>query len=167
MSVEHFTEWFCKNMPPLWDCPKHPIWMIEAVTSVLLYRQGQFQVQMFIVPGGYVIPEHTHPNVDSIEIFLGGQIRFSHSGKWVRQEGDGFATLRGTQIRVKPHDLHGGTFGPDGGVFLSSQEWLNGVAPHCVAADYTGAVMGPHHLAHVVSGSPVLTEQKVAASLEC
>lgn len=174
MSVEHFTEWFLSSMPPIWAIPHgESVWKIEDVTSVLLYRKAPFQVQMFIVPPKYTIPEHTHPNVDSIEVYLGGEIRFSHGGKYVLTEEqasghwpDGTALKRGVRIRVRPYDLHGGTFGEHGGVFLSAQEWLNGVAPHCVAADYTGTVMGPDHFSKVLCGAPVLSENKCAASQE-
>jgi hypothetical protein len=150
---------------------------IQDVTAILLYRRDQFQVQMFAVPEGTIIPEHTHPNVDSIEVYVGGKIHFSHSGKYVwpkeavaMKDGPlGVANRRGTQIRVRPNDLHGGVFGAGGGVFLSVQHWLNGVKPHCVAADYTGVTRGDHHLSQVVCGEaevrPALTE-KDAASLE-
>lgn len=173
-DIESFTDWFLVNMPPIWAMPFGPcVWKVEDVTALLLYRQPPYQVQLFIVPPGYVIPEHTHPNVDSMEVYVGGDIRFSHGGKFVIQEEAfreagpyGTWTKRGMRIRVKPNDLHGGLFGPHGGVFLSSQLWLNGVTPHCVSADYTGVVMGPHHLSVVKDGEPVLSEVKVAASLE-
>jgi hypothetical protein len=138
---------------------------IEDVTSVTWFRQPPFQIQMFIVPAYYVIPEHTHPNVDSYEVYLGGQIRFSHSGRFlyppehVTADDQGLASLRGKIIRVKPGDKHGGTFGAEGGVFMSVQHWLNGVEPHCVASDYSGPTMGPDHFAKVVVGEPILREQ--------
>lgn len=125
---------------------------------------------MFVVPPNYIIPEHTHPNVDSFEVYMGGQIRFSHSGKWVISEDEfnvptslGYPKAGGKTIRVRPNDLHGGVFGPAGGVFLSIQHWLNGVKPHCVAADYNGVVMGPNHLASVKFGDAVLKESLSAA----
>jgi hypothetical protein len=65
--------------------------------------------------------------------------------------------------------VHGGVVGEGGGVFLSVQHWLNGVKPHCVAADYDGVAMGEDHLAKVVYGKAsakrTLTA-KDAASLE-
>ena len=79
---------------------------------------------------------------------------------------NGVAQKRGARIRVRPTDLHGGQFGPDGGIFLSSQLWNNAVAPHCVAADYTGAVMGPDHFSKVVCGDPILTTTYTAASVD-
>jgi len=171
-TLEEFAGWFLKNSSVIASVPLHgAVSKIEDVTSVLMYRGGSFQVQMFIVPADYIIPEHTHPNVDSLEIYMGGQIRFSHSGKWVisddeffnaspdEQRGTGLPQRAGHAIRVRPDELHGGIFGPSGGVFLSIQHWLNGVKPHCVAADYIGVVMGKHHLDSVKNGSPVLKEK--------
>jgi len=111
-----------------------------------------FQVQMFVVPPMTVIPEHTHPNVDSYEVYCGGHIMFSHGGKWVKtneevQESDEYdlSILRGKKIRVKPNDLHGGCFGPSGGVFLSIQHWINDVTPSCVSKDYDGIALDSEH----------------------
>jgi hypothetical protein len=158
-ELETFCVNFLKKAPVIGAVPfAGAVSTIENVTSILLYRKGQFQVQMFAVPEGTVIPEHTHPNVDSIEVYVGGNIRFSHSGKYVYREDElfenpaGLASRRGLTIRVRPNDLHGGTFGPGGGVFLSVQHWLNGVKPHCVAADYNGVTMGNDHLSKVVHG---------------
>jgi hypothetical protein len=160
-ELQKFCNWFLKNMPVLGAVPfQGAVSKVQDVTAILLYRKGQFQVQMFAVPEGTIIPEHTHPNVDSIEVYVGGNIRFSHSGKYVYGEEQlcamngplACATKRGTTIRVHPNDLHGGVFGEGGGVFLSIQHWLNGVKPHCVSADYTGVTMGEDHLAKVVNG---------------
>src|SRR5437763_7118025 len=92
---------------------------IQDVTAILLYRKDPFQVQMFAVPEGTIIPEHTHPNVDSIEVYVGGNIMFSHSGKYIvpaeevhaRDGPLGLASRRGITIRVRPNDVHGGVVG--------------------------------------------------------
>ena len=133
------------------------------MTAVLWYRKDPFQIQMFVVPPNHIIPEHTHPNVDSYEVYPGGQIRFSHTGKFIIDEAGldvpnehGLSKVRGRIIRVKPNDKHGGVFSPSGGVFFSVQRWLNGVPPHCVSADYNGVVMGLEHMAGVVFGDPEL-----------
>lgn len=157
--LEEFLGWFLKKESGIGAIPFFgAVNSIEGVTSVLWFRQPPFQVQLFVVPPGHVIPEHTHPNVDSFEVYLGGQISFSHGGKFVtRWEADGANEVglpvhRGRVIRVRPDDLHGGVFGPAGGVFMSVQHWLNGVQPHCVAADYSGTVMGLDHASKVIFG---------------
>ena len=177
-ALEKFCSSFLKKMPVIGAVPFHgAVSRIQDVTAILLYRRDQFQVQMFAVPGGTIIPEHMHPNVDSIEVYVGGDIRFSHSGKYVypvdqlvpRNGPLGLAFKRGTTIRVRPHDLHGAVFGEGGGVFLSVQHWLNGVKPHCVGADYSGVTMGEHHLQGVKFGEASAKKEltaKDAASLE-
>ena len=166
-ALEQFVTWFLQDSPRFGLIPtQDAVTSIEGVTSVLWYRHEQFQVQQFIVPPNYVIPAHVHPNVDSFELYLGGEIQFSKNGEFrisheqSRQTGQyGEAALRGNLIRVRPHEWHGGTFGPAGGVFMSLQHWLNGVKRHCLAAAYCGATMGPDHFAKVKAGSPVLRTQ--------
>lgn len=177
-ELEKFCSWFLKNMPVMGAVPfSGAVSKIQDVTAILLYRRDQFQVQMFAVPEGTIIPEHTHPNVDSIEVYVGGNIMFSHSGKYSYPKDGlfgmngplGCASKRGTTIRVRPNDVHGGVFGEGGGVFLSVQHWLNGVKPHCVAADYNGLTMGEDHLAKVAFGEASAKREltaRDAASLE-
>jgi len=165
-----FLNNFLRAAPPIGFVPlMNPITRIEDTTSVVWFRDEQFQVELFIVPPNYIIPEHTHPNVDSYEVYLGGQIKFSHTGKWVNdyesepsleQANPGTAINRGRVIRVRPTDRHGGQFGPSGGVFMSVQHWLNGVKPHCVALDYHGLTVGPDHLSKVKYGLAYVKENE-------
>lgn len=170
-QLENFLIWFLLVAPPIGMIPLNDaVNDIEDVRSVLWYRNGQYQIQMFVVPPNYIIPEHTHPNVDSFELYLGGQARFSLNGKFTITEEEitnpdnlGLCVKRGSIIRVRPKDVHGGVFGPSGGVFMSIQQWLNGVEPHCVALDYDGVTMGPKHFNKVKNGNPVLKEQLTGA----
>lgn len=165
-ELEDFLHWFLTKAPSIGMIPFYEaVDNVEGVTKILWYRRDEFQVQLFAVPPNYIIPEHVHPNVDSFEVYLGGQINFSHGGKFVNTKWEdsipdryGLSPFRGAVIRVRPHDIHGGVFGPAGGVFMSVQRWLNGVKPHCVAADYTGVVMGPDHASKVVFGDYVVKQ---------
>lgn len=166
-ALAQFAKWFLNESPRFGLIPtKDSVTYIEDVTSVLWYRQGQFQVQQFIVPPNYIIPGHTHPNVDSFELYLGGQMQFTVGGEFVISEEQansqgkhGEAVMRGKTLRVRPNDVHGGIFGPSGGVFMSIQHWLNGVKPHCVTADYNGPVLGKDHFSKVKTGKPLMAEQ--------
>jgi hypothetical protein len=146
---------------------------IQDVTAVVWYRSDQFQVEMFIAPPNYIIPEHTHPNVESYEMYLGGDICFSHSKYWVAESDlikfPNSNDKKGALIKVRTNDSHGGVFGANGGVFMSIQHWLNGVKPHSVALDYDGVVMGDDHLRDVKNGQATAKAHltwKDAASLE-
>jgi hypothetical protein len=165
--LESFLNWFKDHSPKFGLIPLlNAVHKIEDVTSVTWLRHEQFQVQLFIVPPDYVIPEHTHPNVDSFEFYLGGQSKFSLFGEWIIDENEikipsdfGLSRVREHSIRVLPNSPHGGVFGPSGGVFMSVQHWLNGVKPHCVSSDYTGKVMAQHHMSMVRFGDAISTDQ--------
>ena len=171
-QLERFCAGFLKQSPVLGAVPfAGAVSMIEDVTSILLYRRDQFQVQMFAVPEHTVIPEHSHPNVDTIAIYVGGNIRISVAGKFIFPENTlfamdgplGLASRRGLQVRLRPNVRHGLVIGEGGGVFFAVEHWLNGIAPHCVAEDYDGVTMGEHHLGKVIRGEARTKELLTAA----
>lgn len=119
------------------------------VAGVVLHRDGHFQTEMFQAVRGPEWDgksvEHRHPNVDSIEVLLCGDVRFTMRGRPVWGEADaarllpdGSAALCGAKIRVRPTDWHAALVGPAGGAFLSIQRWLNGVSPSSVGMDWEG-----------------------------
>ena len=115
------------------------IYNVEGFHSYVQYRNRDFQVQVFLFPPLAVAPEQTHPNVHSYEVGLSGDLWFSHGGKWIHPKHHAFHFYRRNRcIRVNNVDLHGASVGPKGGMFLSVQQWLNGVPPTCVGKDYEG-----------------------------
>lgn len=98
--------------------------------GVVLFRQAPYQVEMFLVkPNSEIVP-HIHPNVDSFEVYVSGDIKFMCNGHVFEQ------TRLGDKIRVTPNSWHGGLFGERGGCFLSVQKWLNNVPPKFVGDDW-------------------------------
>lgn len=175
MDLDTFAKSFRDAAPTFGHIPNgvKACYKIQDVTGVTWFRMKMFQVEMFIVPPHYIIPEHKHPNVDSYEMYLGGDIAFSHSGKWVAEGGviknPKTSDARGDLIKVRTTDAHGGVFGENGGVFMSIQEWLNDVEPHSVALDYDGVAMGESHLQDVKYGEATAKEEltwRDAATLE-
>jgi hypothetical protein len=133
-TLEAFLVWWLKSKP-LKPPFTNDMLMIDGMANgAVLYRDGPFQVQLFIIQPHTEIVEHTHPNMDSYEVYLGGDIEFSHSGKKQTEietlrDVDGVCSEYGKVIRVKPNDIHGGKFGDKGGLFLSVQHWINGASP--------------------------------------
>lgn len=125
--------------------------VVEGVSAIVLYRAPPYQIQLFIIAPNTLIPMHSHPNVDSYEMFLGG-IHFTHGAETI-SPGDekdfldptGVSLYRGALARVKPGDTHGGVASPQGGSFISVQKWLNGIPPTTVGADWSGVNMGAAH----------------------
>ena len=124
-----FLEWWMNNRP-INTPQENSITQAGAIYGVVLYRQAPYQVQLFIMPPYSSIEDHIHPNVDSYEVYLGGDIDFRFDGEMYTPE------ALGTHIRVHPNCWHGGLFGPRGGSFLSVQKWLNGKEPTTVGDDW-------------------------------
>lgn len=129
-DLEMFLNWWLNNR--IINTPSDNSIVCQKDThGVVLYRHGQYQVELFVVkPNSEIVP-HIHPNVDSYEVYVSGDIKFTRDNEVFDQ------TAIGMQIRVKPSNWHGGLFGARGGVFLSVQKWLNGVNPTFVGDDWT------------------------------
>ena len=127
-DLSYFADWYLNSgdIKRLYTPFKNPLLFIEGVSGVVLYRKDNFQVELFICQPNTIIPEHTHPDVDSYEI-------------------EGMPSYAYETIRVKPNDLHGGTASKNGGSFISIQKWLNGVEPTHVSSNWDGNSMGTKH----------------------
>lgn len=124
-----FKDWWMAIRPI--NTPKdNSLTHVAETHGVTLFRQDPYQVELFNVKPNSEIPPHVHPNVDSFEVFVSGDISFMCDGTWYDQ--DSF----GSFIRVLPTSIHAGRFGERGGCFLSIQKWINGVKPKFVGDDW-------------------------------
>ncbi len=156
-DLEQFMRWWM-NSRPLQVPGLNALSFYDKATGIVIYRQAPFQVQLFIAQPEKRLIEHTHPNVDSYEVWIHG-MEFTHNGVMQISLADGeklnpqgIPLAYGTPIRVRPSDVHGGIGGANGGAFLSIQKWLNGVQPTCVAADWGGEPMDASHSDKIMTG---------------
>lgn len=154
MNLAGFARWFLEQPLGKIRPPKDAVYHYKmrggVASSVVLYRDAPFQVEIIsVVPDDEhsSFPEHRHPNVDSIEVHLSGDLGFTIRGAGVasladlsRIDDDGASALCGSWKRVRPTDVHGAVPG-SGGAFLSFQKWLNGTSPTSIALDWEGV---PH-----------------------
>lgn len=113
----------------------------DNVVATILYRDNNFQVQLVAVRPNIEIIDHIHPNVDSFEVYLSGEISFRRNkkritGKKFWREHNNTCAYFGYFIRVNANDWHGATTGDKGGSFLSIQHWKNGTSPSAVHWDW-------------------------------
>lgn len=111
-----------------------------------LHTDGQFQVELVTVQGGYYIPPHIHPSMDSIEVNLSGAVRFVINGDDVFQSMTDARLLQRTRmrgLRINRNDVHKGQVLPCGAAFLSFQKWHK--SPSSVGLDYDGTPLNDVH----------------------
>jgi len=151
-ELETFLQWYVREKP-LFTVPPGGLMFVDNACWACLFRHENLQAEMFMVPPNTEIPDHLHPNVDSIEVAVwGAQLR--HSGQVVMSFDD-MELSRGGALRVRPGDWHGGKASPHGACFLSFQKWINQVPPTSVVNDWSGEVLGQAHRQQITSGAAV------------
>jgi len=126
-----FASWWLQTRA--FKPPFDAITVYGNMTGMVLYRDGCYQVQMFMAQPNSVAPSHIHPNVDSYELFLSGDLDFIIDGiKYSHKDAIGYSA----PVRIYPSYWHEGITGPLGGAFLSMQKWLNNTPPSCVGKDW-------------------------------
>tara|TARA_R100000458_G_scaffold54715_1_gene58062 strand:+ start:58 stop:603 length:546 start_codon:yes stop_codon:yes gene_type:complete len=158
-NLTTFLEWYIDAGERINTPLNRSIHFVENLTSLCIYRHEPFQVELVTVKPNTYIPPHTHPNVDSYEVALRG-IEFYSDGKtvlpmWFANQKDPNSNLSIAHynvVRVLPSSEHSAKAGPEGGCFLSVQQWLNGVEPSAVGMDWKGgSSMGNGHDSQITS----------------
>lgn len=126
-----FASWWLANR--VLCPPPNAVTVYDNMTGTCLYRNGCYQVQMFTAQPNSSAPSHIHPNVDSYELYLSGDLDFVING--VIYSHTQIAN-NPTPVRIYPAYWHEGVTGDMGGSFLSIQKWLNGTPPSCVGNDW-------------------------------
>ena len=110
--------------------------------SAIIYRDNEFQVEHLIYPPNSEVPEHVHPDIDSLGIFLSGDVMFKLFGHpvhtWEESEctPEGNSSSLGRVVPIPHTTPHSVSIGPRGGHFLSVQEWMNGRQPSAVSQNW-------------------------------
>jgi hypothetical protein len=145
-----FANWFQSQPFAIPHCIANGVNKRGPFTGITLYRSGPFQVQMWICEGNTEIPDHCHPNVDSVEVYLSGQVYLRVNNQLIVQpqdvseQADGLSSKFGLSTRIHPTDMHGAKIGPQGGAFLSIQHFLDG-KPESVDLDWYGEPVDDTH----------------------
>lgn len=136
-TIRAFAVWWMRHK--VFSVPAGGVRVFEGVYGLTLYRDGPFQVQLFIVAPNAGSPEHAHPNIDSIEYGLAGADTFTSERNF---------RLHGL-ICVAPGERHTAAAREEGGAFISIQKWLNGVEPSSVELDWIGKPIDAAHAAQI------------------
>lgn len=130
--VLNFAGWWLRNRPisPPEDCLSRT----GTFTGLVLYREQQYQVQLFTTTEYGHVPHHTHPNVESLERLVCGKVDLNTAR--------GNISMR-KLLRVAASEDHWGSI--ENGAFFSFQKWLNGITPTSVTMDWIGEPLDGKH----------------------
>jgi len=149
-NIQEFTKWWLHNRfirPPFNDC----MFTTELAQSLTLFREGNFQVELYMLKPNSTSPWHKHEGVDSIFVYLGGNLEFGNEDKTFNNtqndqvEGQfGAHMLFGRMAQALDGGLHAVRTYDQGGAFLSFEHWKVG-KPDSVVINWQGEHDGPIH----------------------
>jgi hypothetical protein len=137
-TVEEFADWYKSNNYPIRPPFEDPIYVTDISYSYVLFREGQFQVELYLVRPNTSSPEHSHPGVENIVLLWGGDIGDSENTIFPAVLG-----LQGPTIRNgSTHALYAGN---KGCAVLSIEKWADGMKPTSVSINWVGDPCGDIH----------------------
>lgn len=142
-TLEDFFNWFVLDAKmPIMVPWNSPIIRGDDFSSVVIFRKGQYQVELFLEYPTLNSKPHCHPNVETITLQLGGGSEFpSHADTNV-------STQWGIIDWKKEAGLmHGQGVGmpTSAGSMLSFQRWVDDHPVTSIAANWKGKTSGPYH----------------------
>jgi hypothetical protein len=152
-TVEQFAKWYEENNFPIRPPQNNAIFRTNNASALVLFREGQFQVELYIGDPNSTTPEHSHPGVESIIMVLSGRGSTTINGVepadprpyFDKINADGTSILFKQSIRLDPTDSHGLITYDNGFSFFSIEKWPDGVELSSVAAHWHGDTTGDIH----------------------
>jgi hypothetical protein len=151
MTVEQFTTWWLSNkpiMPPFED----GTFFTDLAAACILYRDGPFQVEIYVSKPDTEATWHSHPGVDSVLMYLTGNLVFGKDGEYRTNDewqkphpnNNHVHSLFGQYDTLKDNQLHNLKTQKEGGAFFSFEKWHERV-PNSVTVNWEGPPTGTLH----------------------
>ena len=152
ITVEEFKNRWIKNNRPIRVPFKNAIHVTDIAYALCLYREENYQVELYICRADTESPMHSHPGVESISMYLTGDLQFFREGeplkdlsKYQIEDANGFHPLLGCISEIndgtKEHALK---IGKTGGAFLIFERWSDQL-PTSVTTNWKGELVGDIH----------------------
>lgn len=139
--LQQFLRWGMSTGPVHMTPPEDAISYIDGILSLILHREGPFQLELFTVPGDKAnIPQHINPGVDSYEVSIAG----GEGGYFVVDGTKQDFTRYKEPIFIDENTSHGLDCKSDV-TFLSFQQWKGKPPSGSVVESWSGEVLGDEH----------------------
>lgn len=150
-SVVEFKDWWLKSNRPFRPPFKNALFFTELVDSFVIYRFGNFQIELNLGRPNTETPYHKHPNVDTLFMYLTGNFIFGVDGilrtemakHQVENKQYGTHAMLG-QVEDIGEASHNLIINEHGCAYFSFEHWKNG-NPTGVAVNWEGPMVGIEH----------------------
>jgi hypothetical protein len=152
-NLEEFADWYKAERFPIRPPFEDPIYITDISYSYVLYREGQYQVELYLIKPNSETPDHSHPEIENIIMVWGGDLHTRINGtlldypqEYNARKKDGTSTLFGIcGNKLTDKETHAVITGKKGGALLSIEKWPDGVNPTSVTVRWAGNTVGVEH----------------------
>ena len=152
-TLEEFANWYQQNGYPLRPPFEDPVYVTDISYSYVLFREGCYQAELYLVRPNTSSGDHSHPGVENIIMVLGGEVfpRFngvSDDLTEMYKEASPYGTNKLFGLLAKKltdKDTHALAVGNKGGAFISFEKWPEGYTPTSVTVNWEGDSIDPEH----------------------
>lgn len=144
-----YTTWLNGNLR---FCPMYYVKQTKLGMGMTMFEMKPFRVELFLFRPQIEIPEHIHPDVESYEVYIAGDMELTKDSipqtkrEFVKPNENRICMSNGGMIRIPAESVHGGwTSGIDtGGAFLSIQFWKRNWHDDSVMYNWKGLDKSTH-----------------------
>jgi len=150
-DLQKFMEsWYAKGSPirPPFE---HAVHCTDMAYALTIYREGQYQIELYTCLPNTETKVHSHPGIESIAVYLAGNLSFARMGgqfrdlsQYQKAAPDGTHMLLGKFVDSVDGTDHSLRVHKEGGAFLLFQKWHD-KTPTSVAIEYDGQTLGHIH----------------------
>lgn len=138
-NVQEFSDWWMGAKMPVIFPPNPEVFLSDDATAICLFRQGQFQVELYLIHPKPGVPAHEHPGVEVIKMRTG--IPGGPYASEVLHDGE----EHGSGMKLEAEVL--------GFPIVAFQHWLTR-EPSTIASMWKGPTAGPKHEALILRYNP-------------
>jgi hypothetical protein len=152
-SLEEFARWYAESGFPFRIPAGDPIYKTDNSRSLVLYREGQFQAELYLIKPNTSSPEHSHPGTESLIVPWGGEFDATQDGEfkdasdyWKGASAQGTSRMFGViSTRLEDSHTHALHAYAKGAAFLSIEKWRPGLEVNSVTINWNGDPVDEDH----------------------
>jgi hypothetical protein len=152
-TLEEFAQWYKESGYPIRPPFEDPVYVTDISYSYVLFREGQYQAELYLVRPNTSSPNHSHPGIENIIMIWGGDVSNSQNGKkldlseyYKEPSPTGTNKLFGmSSEKLTDQGYHALFAGNKGGAFLSLEKWPTDRKMTSVTIEWDGEAVDPSH----------------------
>ena len=139
-NVVDFAEWYYKKGCPQKILSDLTVYRTDSASSTCVYRDGRYQVEVYLIDPKAPVPKHQHPGVDAVEIDQSA-VQLLKDASQIRPELERSVLYKGQWHGngIRDRAKHSGYY------LTSCQYWHHGIPITTISGRWVGETVGPKH----------------------